>query len=581
MGILLAAAILIAAGGTLFTYRGGPKKRSAYALYLLRFAWMLGLLLLAVNPTCTRTETHAEKPLLLVANDVSGSFKSFQQSVPKSLTDVFDTVVVPFGSPNQTQLDSLVQNAPAKAGGKRIAAVWSQTDGVLTQGISWTDALSALGNPVFFAALPKDSVPRSGWELVEIQFPSEVLVGQTYTGTAVWVHRGLTNARTPFILQWGEELIEKGELQPASGRKELVVNFNWTPKSVGIRQLKSSKGGPGKSVQVRKEKPKLVVFGGPLHPDAAYFVHQLGAQRTVEVYYRSGSPEASDFDASIWLLSGGKPVAGEEQFSGNVLVLPAVGSGLVPADAPPVWPGESYGIPSSQGWMQVPKLRSISGAGGKLRWEVGYVGFAAASRQVDSIQARIPSAWLDRLWTVNGKQSLLIRFPDPVWSGAKLDLEAVWTGWTPARGVAYPQISLQIEDKANQKYTFLPDGEALKTQLNALNPGLYSYRATGTFGGEKRIAQGQFEVLTPVLENERPADFSQVRKNTSRSGGAWCWLNETDSVAAALKSDSRFQPVLMEQKKSRQWRDFWWAYLIFGLSLGLEAILRKRYFGRA
>jgi hypothetical protein len=216
-----------------------------------------------------------------------------------------------------------------------------------------------------------------------------------------------------------------------------------------------------------------------------------------------------------------------------------------------------------------------------LRWEVGYVGFAAASRQVDSIQARIPSAWLDRLWTVNGNQSLLIRFPDPVWSGAKLDLEAVWTGWTPARGVAYPQISLQIEDKANQKYTFLPDGEALKTQLNALNPGLYSYRATGTFGGEKRIAQGQFEVLTPVLENERPADFSQVRKNTSRSGGAWCWLNQTDSVAAALKSDSRFQPVLMEQKKSRQWRDFWWAYLIFGLSLGLEAILRKRYFGRA
>ena len=144
MGILLAAAILIAAGGTFFTYRGGPKKRSAYALYLLRFAWMLGLLLLAVNPTCTRTETHAEKPLLLVANDVSGSFKSFQQSVPKSLTDVFDTVVVPFGSPNQTQLDSLVQNAPAKTGGKRIAAVWSQTDGVLTQGISWTDALSAL-----------------------------------------------------------------------------------------------------------------------------------------------------------------------------------------------------------------------------------------------------------------------------------------------------------------------------------------------------------------------------------------------------------------------------------------------------
>ena len=559
----------------------GPQKRSAYALYLLRFAWMLGLLLLAVNPTCTRTETHAEKPLLLVANDVSGSFQSFQQSVPKSLADVFDTVVIPFGSPNQTQLDSLVQNAQAKTGGKRIAAVWSQTDGVLTQGISWTDALSALGNPVFFAALPKDSVLRSGWELVEIQFPSEVLVGQTYTGTAVWVHRGLTNARTPMALQWGEEVIYKGVLQPASGRKEQVFNFNWTPKTIGIRQLKSYKGGIGKNVQVRKEKPKLVVFGSPLHPDVAYFVHQLCAQRTVEVYYRSGPPEARDFDASMWLLSGGKPVAGEEKFSGNILVLPAVGSGLLAAEAPPVWPGESYGIPSSQVWMQVPKPRPISGAGGKLRWEVGYVGYAAAARQVDSIQARMPSAWLDRLWTVDGKQSLRIRFPEPVWSGVKLDLEAVWTGWTPARGVEYPQITLQIEDQDLQKHSFLPDGEALKTQLNVLRPGLYSYRASGTFGGEKRTTQGQFEVLRPVLENERPADFSLVRKNTSRLGGAWCWLDQTDSLAEALKSDSRFQPVFMEQKKSRQWRDFWWAYLIFGLSLGLEALLRKRYFGRA
>ena len=79
MGILLAAAVLIAAGGTFFTYRGGPKNHSAYALYLLRFAWMFGLLLLAVNPSCTRTETHSEKPLLLVAKDVSGSFQSFQQ----------------------------------------------------------------------------------------------------------------------------------------------------------------------------------------------------------------------------------------------------------------------------------------------------------------------------------------------------------------------------------------------------------------------------------------------------------------------------------------------------------------------
>jgi hypothetical protein len=138
-----------------------------------------------------------------------------------------------------------------------------------------------------------------------------------------------------------------------------------------------------------------------------------------------------------------------------------------------------------------------------------------------------------------------------------------------------------MEDKGNQKYTFLPDGEALKTQLKALRPGLYPYRASGTFGGEKRTTQGQFEVLSAVLENERAADFSLVRKNTSRLGGAWCWLDETDSVAAALKSDSRFQPVLLEQKKSRQWRDFWWAYLIFGLSLGLEAVLRKRYFGRA
>lgn len=581
MALLLAAAVLIAAGGTFFTYRGIRWDRTAYTLCALRFIWLFGLMVLAVNPACTRVETHTEKPLLLILEDRSGSFASFQKPIPAVLAEVFDTVHVGFGSQAETQLDSVIRAVPGITKGRRIAAVWTQTDGVLTQGISWNDAMLALGNPILYAAVPQDSVLRSGWELAEIQFPSEALVGQSGQGNAVFVHRGTSNVRTPFEITWGSEVVGKGFLLPENGRNEYNYNFNWTPQNSGIRQLKSNLGRVSKSVHVRKEKPKLVVFGSPVHPDAAYFVHQLCAKRSVQVYYRSGLPEPSDFDASIWLAVGGKPLPGEERFNGNSIHLPSLNAILTPSESTPYWPGESYGIPNYKGWLQSQNPKPISGMGGKLRWYINYVGFAAASRQADSVQSNIPAPWVDRLWTVTGKQSLRIQFPESVWSDSKATVEAVWSGWTSQQTATYPKINLVLDDEDGQKFTFLPDGWSLKTNIKTKQPGLYSYRAIGFFGGEKRTASGQFEVLAPVLEKERATDYSTMRSLTSRLGGGWSWLSNANALANQLLSDSRFEPVLVEEKKSRQWRDFWWTYLIFGLALGIESILRKRSFGRA
>lgn len=581
MALLLAAAVLIAAGGTFYTYRGIRWNREALTLCGLRFVWMLGFMVLAINPTCTRIETHTEKPLLLVLEDQSGSFMPFKKPIPTALSDVFDTVHVAFGSQTETHLDSVIRQVPSKTQGRRVAAVWVQTDGVLTQGVSWNDALIALGNPVFYAAVPQDSVQRSGWELAEIQFPSEALIGQNCKGNAVFVHRGTTNVQTPFALTWGDEVIGRGVLPPIQGKNERNFNFDWTPEDAGIRQLKSSLGRIGKSVHVRREKPKLVVFGGPLHPDAAYFVGQLCAQRTVQVYYRSGLPESTDFDAAVWILAGGKPVPGEERFNGNSIHLPSLNAGFTPSESTPNWPGESYGIPNYKGWLQVQNPMPSMENRGKVRWFINHLGFAAAARQSDSIQSQIPAAWLDRLWTVTGKQMLRIQFPETMWSGSKATVEAVWSGWTAAHTSSYPQIYLELNGVDGQKSSFLPDGSALKTQIIPKEPGIYSYRAVGTFGGDKRVVSGQFEVLAPVLEKERASDYAMIRSLSSRLGGGWSWLDRTDDLVNQLKSDSRFDPVLMEQKKSRQWRDFWWAYLLFGLALGTESILRKRRFGRA
>ena len=577
MAFLVAALIAFA---TYFHRLRGPWRAG---LMSLRFLWVTGIFLLALNPTCNRVESVKTKPLAVVLLDQSASFRPHQTPLPSALGEEWDTVYVPFGNDTTTSIDLALERAVRRMAGRPASAVWLQSDGVINQGISLSAALARLGNPPTFAVVPSDSLPKNGWECVSLRFPEEVLKGENYQGTAVLRHRGTSSAPKNWSLQWGSERIAQGVLPAAKGEQSEAIGFSWRPKTTGVRFLTIIGADEKKRVRVMEDPPTLVVLGKKMHPDVAYFVTQLTSRRNARVYYQNEAPTSQDFQADIWLVTGGQTVVGEERFKGALVRLPSADA-AVPSSEWPIWPGESVSTwaGAGQNWYESSKSKTTDWSSAPLRWEVSEMGYAAASRRVDSASASVPGALVDRLWSSKQDPSFSIRFPDRVWSKTPFQAVAAWPGWTASLASKYPEVRMELtQGVAAKSVYFTPQDGQLEAVLPAFQPGIVRYRARGSYGGTTQETSGEFLVESLPTETAKPGDFKEIRALAQRTKGAWTWITESEALAKKMVADPRFVPQMSEQKKSRQWRDLWGAFLLAALPLGIEAILRKRRTGRA
>jgi hypothetical protein len=578
-----ALAVLVAALIAFATYFHRLRGLWRAGLMSLRFLWVTGILLLALNPTCNRVESVKTKPLAIIFLDESASFRPHQSPLPSVFGDAWDTVYVPFGNDTTTSIDLALERAVRRMAGRPASAVWVQSDGVINQGISLSAALARLGNPPTFALIPRDSLPKNGWECVSLRFPEEVLKGENYQGTAVLRHRGTISAPKKWSLQWGSERIAEGVLPAAKGEQSEMVGFSWRPETTGVRFLTILGADEKKRVRVMEEPPTLVVLGKKMHPDVAYFVTQLTSRRNARVYYQNEAPTAQDFQAAIWLITGGQTVVGEEQFKGALVRLPS-GDAVVPSSKWPIWPGESVSswAGAGQNWYESPKPKITDWSSAPLRWEVSEMGYASASRRVDSASASVPTALVDRLWSSRQDPSFSIRLPDRILSKTPSQAVANWPGWTASLASKYPDVKMELtQGQKVQSVYFTPQDGQLEAALPAFQPGIVRYRARGSYGGSAQVTSGEFLVESLPTETAKPKDFKEIRSLVQKTKGAWTWVPESDALAQKMTDDPRFVPQMSEQKKSRQWRDLWGAFLLAALPLGAEAILRKRRTGRA
>ena len=576
-------AVLVAAFVAFATYFHRLRGPWRAGLMSLRFLWVTGILLLALNPTCNRVESVKTKPLAVVLLDQSASFRPHQTPLPSSLGEEWDTVYVPFGNDSTTSVDYALERAIRRLAGRPASAVWLQSDGVVNQGISLEAAVARLGNPPTFAVVPPDSLPKNGWECVSLRFPEDVVKGENYQGTAVLRHRGPSSAPKKWSLQWGSERIAEGVVPAAQGEKSVVVGFSWRPKTTGVRYLTLLGSGEKKRVRVLENPPTLVVMGRKMHPDVAYFVSQLTSRRNARVYYQNEVPTAQDFQAAMWLVTGGQTVVGEERFAGALVRLPNADA-VVPSSEWPIWPGEAVSSWASAGqsWYQSSKTKTTDWSSAPLRWEVTEIGYAAASRKVDSASASLPGALVDRLWSSKQDPAFSIRFPDRIWSKTPSEAVATWPGWTASLASKYPDVKMELtQGTAEKRVYFTPQDGQLEAVLPAFQPGIVRYTARGSYGGNAQTTSGEFLVESLPTETVKPGDFKEIRALAQKTKGAWTWIAESEALAKKMVADPRFVPQMSEQKKSRQWRDLWGAFLLAALPLGVEAILRKRRTGRA
>ena len=583
---MVAAWVVASLGAALVTYFTYFRRlRGPWRLGLmgLRFLGVLGVFLLAWNPACNRVDSVQTKPLAVVLLDQSASFRPFQKSLPAELGNALDTLCIPFGNDSTTSVEEALDRAVRRLAGRPASAVWLQTDGVVNQGISLRTGLARLGNPPTFAVFPKDSLPKNGWECVSLRFPDEAIKGELCKGTVVLRHQGRSSQPQNWSLQWGSERVAAGSLPAAQSERLQTIEFSWRPETPGVRTLQIVGSNEKKQVRVVINPPTLVVMGKKIHPDAAYFVAQLTNRRNARVYYRGDAPNAQDFQADLWLITGGQTVVGEERFSGSLVRLPSI-EAVVPASNPPIWPGETvspWAVVGSN-WFVSTKPNPTDWSASPLRWEVANLGFAAASRKLDSAGALLPGALVDRLWSSKQDRSFSIRFPDKIWALRPLPAVAVWPGWSASEGSTYPEVKMEYKQVNDLKSAhFTPKNGQLESILPGLKPGIVRYRAVGSYGGITKELSGEFQVESVPNESIRPSDFQELRALTQANQGEWAWISESQVLAQKMADDSRFLPQMSEQKKSRQWRDLWGAFLLAALPLGMEAILRKRRTGRA
>ena len=189
-------------------YRKGPKQQDntpkswRLPLALLRFVTVALIAFLLLAPLVKRHVKTHEKPIVVLAQDVSESVQPVDHRLWDFDSPQFDIVRDSFGD-KTTDIATALQNIADRYAGRNLGAVVLATDGIYNQGANPTVAATSLAVPVYTVALgdtthhPDANITHLRYNHVAYlgnQFPLEVTIrahrlkGQR--GTLTVTHNG-------------------------------------------------------------------------------------------------------------------------------------------------------------------------------------------------------------------------------------------------------------------------------------------------------------------------------------------------------------------------------------------------------
>ena len=569
-----------------WVYRRWPYSLPSNGLRLLRMLWVWLALLFLFNPQFPFSSVEKERPLVLVMEDRSGSTRGVHWPVVE--LPWADTLRISFGTGQSTSIDSALTKASQRLAGKSPAGILWLTDGVLTHGMDWRVPTERYPG-THQAIVPNDTVLDSGWKLVSIECPTRVQKEESVTCDLLWQHTGNSVSSTSVSVQWGNQVLTQLTLPAQRGPSWQNTPLVWKPEETGNKPLFVKGQNVQSLVSVLDEKRLLIVFSSRLTADISFWVDNIVGSRRVESRFRKGSePEKSDFDAAIWLVQGEQAVWGEERFQGAVVRLPSSPQAQGPVGVLSMesswgsWDFPTVHRLQSVRLKRLPKEESVLWNDGfpvivwqphPARMRVGLVGFQETALRVDSGLARLPGSLIDRLWSARADGSWGIYPPSPSIPFTKQSWRGEWNGWDPSSSTNGPTI--HISSRGNFSFPLIASSRGIYGLGAAVKPGLYSYQADGEWNGEKRRMTGIWRVLEGNPEAQKPTSFFSLR----RAGISVVPLHASAKALAQWKQEAWAPEQWHEQKKSRSWRDFWWALVLAGLLLGAEAFARKHWTG--
>ena len=200
--------LLAGAAYSFILYRKGPKQQDntpkswRLPLALLRFVTVALIAFLLLAPLVKRHVNTHEKPIIVLAQDVSESVQPVDHALWDFDSPQFDIVRDSFGD-KTTDIAAALQDIADRYAGRNLGAVVLATDGIFNQGANPTTAATSLAVPVYTVALgdtthhPDATIAHLRYNHVAYlgnQFPLEVTIrahrlkGQR--GTLTVTHNG-------------------------------------------------------------------------------------------------------------------------------------------------------------------------------------------------------------------------------------------------------------------------------------------------------------------------------------------------------------------------------------------------------
>jgi hypothetical protein len=140
-------------------------------------------------------------------------------------------------------------------------------------------------------------------------------------------------------------------------------------------------------------------------------------------------------------------------------------------------------------------------------------------------------------------------------------------------------INIELTDDLGKisRYAYITSPGNIRYQIGGLHEGVYRYKSTTTIEGRQEEIQGQFAVVTKVIELQNlTADFDLLRKLSLNTGGRFYALGSMDKLNAELSEKEASGVIRSEETYDALINLKFIFWILLGM-ISVEWFLRKYY----
>ena len=238
----------------------------------LRFLTVSGIGLLLLAPMVKQRVNQQEKPLIVVAKDVSESTQDLNNWQMPSLGTTYEVVTDSFGG-KTTDIATALQEIGNRYAGRNLGAVVLSSDGIYNQGADPTIAASSLAVPVYTVALG-DTTHYPDANITHLRYNHVAYLGNKFPlEVTIQAHRLKGQRGTLSIAQGGKRLYSQ-EITYSDNTFRTTQTITLDADHAGLQSYTITLSGTTTTsrtiaIEVIDGHQKIALVASAPHPDIA------------------------------------------------------------------------------------------------------------------------------------------------------------------------------------------------------------------------------------------------------------------------------------------------------------------------